>query len=64
MRRQRPAPATLMLRRTEVVLLRTLGQLGAAADWGAIAAEYWAHSPPSTALGRDETDFLIRHRRG
>jgi hypothetical protein len=58
MRRQRPVAATLVLRRMEVVLLRTLGQLGAAADWGAIAAEYWAGSPPSSALGREEARFL------
>ena len=64
MRRQRPAAATLVLRRMEAVLLRTLGQLGAAADWGAIAAEYWAGTPPSTLLGREEAGFLARRRGG
>lgn len=64
MRRLRPVAATLVLRRMEVVLLRTLGELGAASDWGAIAAEYWAGSPPSTALGREEADFLARRGRG
>jgi hypothetical protein len=63
MRRQRPPAATLVLRRMEAVLLRTLGQLDAAADWGAIAAEYWAGSPPSTALGREEARFLTRRGR-
>jgi hypothetical protein len=63
MRRQRPAVATLVLRRIEAVLLCTLRRLGAAADWGAIAAEYWAGSPPSTALGREEADFHARHGR-
>jgi hypothetical protein len=64
MRRQRLPAATLVLRRMEAVLLRTLGQLGAAADWGAIAAEYWAGSPPSTALGREAARFHARHGRG
>jgi hypothetical protein len=63
MRRQRPPTATLVLRRMEAVLLCTLGRLGAAADWGAIAAEYWADSPPSTALGREEAEFLAGHGR-
>ena len=59
MRRLRPPASTLLLRRMEVVLLRTLGLVGAAADWGAIAAEYWADNPPSTALGREEAAFLL-----
>jgi predicted unusual protein kinase regulating ubiquinone biosynthesis (AarF/ABC1/UbiB family) len=54
MRRQRLPPPTLLLRRTEAVLLIALGQLRAAADWGAIAAEYWAGASPSTTLGREE----------
>jgi len=63
MRRLRLPAATLVLRRMEAVLLRTLGGLGAAADWGAIAAESWAGSPPSTALGREEVGFLARRGR-
>jgi ABC1 atypical kinase-like domain len=54
MRRQRLPPSTLLLRRMEAVVLATLGQLRAAADWGTISAEYWAGSSPSTALGREE----------
>jgi predicted unusual protein kinase regulating ubiquinone biosynthesis (AarF/ABC1/UbiB family) len=60
MRRQRLPPSTLLLRRMEAVLLATLGQLRAAADWGTISAEYWAGSSPSTALGREEDAFLDR----
>jgi hypothetical protein len=62
MRSQRLPPATLLLRRMEAVLLATLGRLRAAADWGAISAEYWAGSPPSTALGREEGALLDRRR--
>jgi hypothetical protein len=60
MRRQRLPPPTLLLRRTEAVLLFALGQLRAAADWAAIAAEYWAGSSPSTTLGREEDAHLDR----
>ncbi|MCW3063001.1 MAG: AarF/ABC1/UbiB kinase family protein [Solirubrobacterales bacterium] len=58
MRRQRLPPPTLLLRRMEAVVLATLGQLRAAADWGTISAEYWAGSSPSTPLGREEDAFL------
>lgn len=58
MRRQRLPPATLLLRRMEAVLMSTLGELRAAADWASIAAEYWAGHPPSTALGREEAASL------
>jgi predicted unusual protein kinase regulating ubiquinone biosynthesis (AarF/ABC1/UbiB family) len=58
MRRQRMPPPTLLLRRMEAVLLTTLGELGAGADWGAIAAEHWAGDPPSTALGREDHAFF------
>jgi hypothetical protein len=54
MRRQGLPPASLLIRRIEVVLLGALGRLRAAADWGAIAAEHWAEDPPSTPLGRGD----------
>jgi hypothetical protein len=57
MRRQGLPPASLLIRRIEVVLLAALGRLRAAADWGAIAAEHWAEDPPSTPLGREEARF-------
>jgi hypothetical protein len=57
MRQQNLPPASLLIRRIEVVLLAALGRLRAAADWGAIAAEYWAADPPSTPLGREQARF-------
>jgi predicted unusual protein kinase regulating ubiquinone biosynthesis (AarF/ABC1/UbiB family) len=60
MRRQRMPAPTLLLRRMEVVVLSALGELRAAADWGAIAAEHWRAQSPSTALGREDSAFLAR----
>ena len=60
MRRLRMPRATLLLRRMEAVVLSALGELRAAADWGAIAAEHWAGSSPATALGREDSAFLAR----
>jgi hypothetical protein len=58
MRRQRPSVAGLLLRRMELQLLVGLGELRAAADWAAIAAEHWAGEPPSSALGREDEAFF------
>ena len=54
MRGLRMPPQTLLLRRMEVQLLALLGDLHAAADWGAIAAEHHAGAPASTPLGRED----------
>ena len=63
MRRLRMPPETLLLRRVEVQVLALLGDLHAAADWGAIAAEHHSDATPSTALGRDDHAFHARARR-
>jgi len=60
MRGLRMPPRTLLLRRMEVQLLALLGDLDAAADWGAIAAEHHAGTPASTSLGREDQAFHIR----
>jgi len=55
-----PAP-TLLLRRMELQVLSLLGELGAGADWGAIAAEHHSGTPVSTALGREDLAFFGHH---
>ncbi len=60
MRRLALPPPTILLRRMEVQMLSLLGQLRAGSDWAAIAAEHWAHQPPSTPLGREDTAFFVR----
>jgi predicted unusual protein kinase regulating ubiquinone biosynthesis (AarF/ABC1/UbiB family) len=60
MRRLRLPPPTLLLRRMEVQVLSVLGELGAGADWGAIAAEHYAAEPASTELGREDRAFFER----
>jgi predicted unusual protein kinase regulating ubiquinone biosynthesis (AarF/ABC1/UbiB family) len=60
MRRERVAPASLLLRRMEVQVLSLLGALRAGGDWGAIAAEHHAGEPVSTALGREDAAFFER----
>jgi hypothetical protein len=37
-----------------------LGRLRANADWGSIAAEYLHGEPPTSALGRAESEFVAR----
>lgn len=51
MRRQTVPPEALLLRRMESLVFAVLGELGARANWGAIAAEYLQAAPPSTPLG-------------
>ncbi|MDO9354611.1 MAG: AarF/ABC1/UbiB kinase family protein, partial [Solirubrobacteraceae bacterium] len=51
MRRQTVPPEALLLRRMEGLVFSVLGELGARANWGAIAAEYLQGDPPSTPLG-------------
>ena len=57
MRRQTIPPQALLLRRMEGLVLSTLGEVRAAADWNAIAREYYGGGPPSTPLGEDEAAF-------
>jgi len=59
MRRLSMPPATLLLRRMEVQVLMLLGDFRAEADWGAITAEGHSGNPVSTALGREESAFLV-----
>ena len=51
-----PAPA-LLLRRMELQVLALLGDLNAAADWGAISAEHHSGKPASSVLGREDQAF-------
>ena len=51
MRRFAMPPHTLLLRRLEIQLAALLGDLHAAADWGAITAEHHSDRPPATARG-------------
>lgn len=56
--KQQTIPAeSLLLRRQEGLIFITLADLRAGADWGAIAAEYYAGAEPATELGRAERDF-------
>src|SRR3954463_8500641 len=54
MRRQTIPPQALLLRRMEGLVFATLGEARAAADWNAIAREYYLDAPPATALGEAE----------
>jgi hypothetical protein len=57
MRRQSLPAQALLLRRMEGLVLSTLGEVRARADWHAIAREYYAGGPPSTPLGTAEWEF-------
>jgi predicted unusual protein kinase regulating ubiquinone biosynthesis (AarF/ABC1/UbiB family) len=57
MRRQTLPPQALLLRRMEGLVLSTLGEVRAAADWHAIAREYYADAAPSSPLGEAEWAF-------
>ena len=57
MRRQTLPPQALLLRRMEGLVLSTLGEVRACADWNAIAREFYAADAPSTPLGVAEHDF-------
>lgn len=60
MRRLSIPRRTLLLRRMEIQVLTLLGELQAAADWGAISAEHHSAAPPSTAIGREAEAFFAR----
>jgi ABC1 atypical kinase-like domain len=64
MRRMNLPSPTLLLRRMELQVLSLLGEIHAAADWAAIASEYYSTRPPSTELARDDLRFHERRRRG
>jgi predicted unusual protein kinase regulating ubiquinone biosynthesis (AarF/ABC1/UbiB family) len=57
MRRQSLPPQALLLRRMEGLVLSTLGEVRASADWHAIAREYYADAAPATPLGEAEWQF-------
>src|ERR687893_399946 len=57
MRRQTLPPQALLLRRMEGIVFSTLGEVRAAADWNAIAREYYADAPPATPLGAADRAF-------
>jgi predicted unusual protein kinase regulating ubiquinone biosynthesis (AarF/ABC1/UbiB family) len=57
LRRQSLPAQALLLRRMEGLVLSTLGEVHARADWHAIAREYYAGGPPSTPLGAAEWEF-------
>jgi predicted unusual protein kinase regulating ubiquinone biosynthesis (AarF/ABC1/UbiB family) len=60
MRRQTLPPQALLLRRMEGLVLSTLGEVRACADWNAVAREYYAGGAPATPLGVAERDFWER----
>jgi predicted unusual protein kinase regulating ubiquinone biosynthesis (AarF/ABC1/UbiB family) len=57
MRRETIPPQALLLRRMEGLVLSTLGEVRACADWHAIAREYYADAAPATPLGEAEAAF-------
>jgi predicted unusual protein kinase regulating ubiquinone biosynthesis (AarF/ABC1/UbiB family) len=58
MRRETIPPQALLIRRMEGLVLSTLGELRAGADWHALASEYWSEDPtPSTPLGEQDAAF-------
>ena len=60
MRRQTIPPQALLMRRMEGLVLSTLGEVRAAADWHAVAREYYAGAAPATPLGEAERAFWSR----
>jgi predicted unusual protein kinase regulating ubiquinone biosynthesis (AarF/ABC1/UbiB family) len=53
-------PEAILIRRMHGVVGIVLQSLRAAADWGAIAAEYLHGEPPASALGLQEAEFVAR----
>jgi predicted unusual protein kinase regulating ubiquinone biosynthesis (AarF/ABC1/UbiB family) len=51
-------PEAILIRRMHAIVAVVLQQLGAGADWGAIAAEYLHGERRATQLGRAEADFF------
>jgi predicted unusual protein kinase regulating ubiquinone biosynthesis (AarF/ABC1/UbiB family) len=59
MRRQTIPPEALLIRRMEGLLFAVLGELRAEADWHALMEEQLEGTEPTTALGREERDWLV-----
>jgi predicted unusual protein kinase regulating ubiquinone biosynthesis (AarF/ABC1/UbiB family) len=57
-------PQALLIRRMESLVLSTLGELRATADWAALGREYHAAGAPSTPLGELDAAFWGRSRPG
>jgi predicted unusual protein kinase regulating ubiquinone biosynthesis (AarF/ABC1/UbiB family) len=58
MRRETIPPQALLIRRMEGLVLSTLGELRAGADWHALASEYWSDdAAPTTPLGEQDAAF-------
>jgi predicted unusual protein kinase regulating ubiquinone biosynthesis (AarF/ABC1/UbiB family) len=57
MRRETIPPQALLIRRMEGLVLSTLGELRAGADWSKLGSEYWSDAPPSTPLGEADARF-------
>jgi predicted unusual protein kinase regulating ubiquinone biosynthesis (AarF/ABC1/UbiB family) len=57
MRQMTLPPQALLIRRMEGLVLSTLGELRAGADWHAIAREYFDAGEPSTELGELDAAF-------
>ena len=57
MRQETVPPQALLIRRMEGLVLAVLGELRAGADWGALAAEYFAGTAPATPLGELDAAF-------
>jgi hypothetical protein len=57
MRQMTLPPQALLIRRMEGLVLSTLGELRAGADWNAIAREYFEDGEPSTELGKLDAEF-------
>jgi hypothetical protein len=56
-------PEAILIQRMHGIVAAVLANLGARADWGAIAAEYLHGEPTSTPLGKVEAAFFARHGR-
>ena len=63
LRRMTLPPQALLMRRMEGLVFSVLGELRAGGDWGALAFEYFAESPPTTPLGEQDAAFWATNRR-
>jgi predicted unusual protein kinase regulating ubiquinone biosynthesis (AarF/ABC1/UbiB family) len=64
LRRMTLPPQALLIRRMESLVLSTLGELRASADWAALGHEYHAGGAPTTPLGELDAAFWGRSRPG
>jgi predicted unusual protein kinase regulating ubiquinone biosynthesis (AarF/ABC1/UbiB family) len=64
LRRMTLPPQALLIRRMESLVLSTLGELRATADWSALGREYHAGAAPATPLGELDAAFWGRTRPG